>query len=49
MSVIFFLLPFSLFLLSIAVYFFWWAVDNDQFDNLDQISKCILLSDNDDN
>ncbi|HFL8794935.1 MAG TPA: cbb3-type cytochrome oxidase assembly protein CcoS [Candidatus Azosocius sp. HAIN] len=45
MSIIFFLIPFSFILMFLAIYFFWWAVDNDQFDNLDDISKYILLND----
>lgn len=45
MSIIFFLIPFTLLLLLLAVYFFWWAVDNNQFDNLEHISTHVLLND----
>ncbi|QQG46720.1 MAG: cbb3-type cytochrome oxidase assembly protein CcoS [Candidatus Azosocius agrarius] len=45
MSIIFLLIPVSLVLLVISIYFFWWAVDNNQFDNLENISNHILLND----
>lgn len=41
----FFLIPITLILLAIAIYFFFWAVDNDQFDDVDSPSKHILLDD----
>lgn len=45
MNVIYLLIPITLGLLFIAIYFFFWAVGNDQFDNMDCPSKHIILDD----
>jgi len=45
MSIIFFLIPLGLLLLAIAVGAFIWAVNNDQFDDLDRAGQSILFDD----
>ncbi|MEM7054507.1 MAG: cbb3-type cytochrome oxidase assembly protein CcoS [Pseudomonadota bacterium] len=42
MKAIYLLIPLSLLLLSLAVWFFFWAVRNDQFDDLDTPAMDIL-------
>jgi cbb3-type cytochrome oxidase maturation protein len=36
MTILFVLIPLSLILLGVSVWSLFWAVDNDQFENLDQ-------------
>jgi len=43
MSILFLLIPLGLVLLGIAVWGFIWAVDHDQFDDLDRAAYSILL------
>ncbi len=45
MSILYFLIPISLLLLGIAIWAFVWAVDNDQFDDLDGPAYSILFDD----
>lgn len=45
MTVIYILIPLSLVLLSLAVWAFFWAVRNDQFDDLDTPAMDILDDD----
>jgi cbb3-type cytochrome oxidase maturation protein len=45
MSILFVLIPLGLLLLAIAVWAFVWAVDHDQFDELDQAAHSILFDD----
>jgi cbb3-type cytochrome oxidase maturation protein len=42
MTIIYVLIPLSLMLLSLAVWAFFWAVRNDQFDDLDTPAMDIL-------
>ena len=42
MKIIYILIPLSLMLLSLAVWAFFWAVRNDQFDDLDTPAMDIL-------
>lgn len=42
MKIIYVLIPLSLMLLSLAVWAFFWAVRNDQFDDLDTPAMDIL-------
>ncbi|GAB4173667.1 MAG: hypothetical protein Kow0020_08930 [Wenzhouxiangellaceae bacterium] len=42
MSIIYVLIPLSLMLLSLAVWAFFWAVRNDQFDDLDTPALDVL-------
>lgn len=42
MSMLWALIPLSFVLLSIAIWAFFWAVDHDQMENLDQVSAEIL-------
>jgi len=42
MKIIYVLIPLSLLLLSLAVWAFFWAVRNDQFDDLDTPALDIL-------
>ena len=42
MKAIYLLIPLSLLLLSLAIWFFFWAVRNDQFDDLDTPAMDIL-------
>jgi len=44
-SIVFFLIPLGLLLVGIAVWAFLWAVDHDQFDDLDKASRSILFDD----
>jgi cbb3-type cytochrome oxidase maturation protein len=45
MTILFVLIPLGLMLLAIAVWAFFWAVDNDQFDELDRAAHSILFDD----
>jgi len=45
MKIIYVLIPLSLMLLSLAVWAFFWAVRNDQFDDLDTPAMDILDDD----
>ncbi|PKL95768.1 MAG: cbb3-type cytochrome oxidase assembly protein CcoS [Gammaproteobacteria bacterium HGW-Gammaproteobacteria-8] len=45
MTIIYVLIPLSLMLLSLAVWAFFWAVRNDQFDDLDTPAMDILDDD----
>ncbi len=45
MSILYFLIPVSLLMLGLAIWFFLWAVDNDQFDDLDGPAYSILFDD----
>ncbi|MCG8592606.1 MAG: cbb3-type cytochrome oxidase assembly protein CcoS [Proteobacteria bacterium] len=45
MSALFFLIPISLLLLGAAIAAFLWAVDHDQFDDLEQEGERILFDD----
>ena len=45
MSSLFVLVPLGLMLLAIAVWAFFWAVDHDQFDELDRAAHSILFDD----
>lgn len=43
MDVIYFLIPLALVLLTAAIAFFFWAVKNNQFDDLDREANRILF------
>jgi len=45
MSILYVLIPLGLLLLALAVWAFLWAVDHDQFDELDQAAHSILFDD----
>ncbi len=45
MSSIFFTIPITLVLLGIAVWFFFWAVNSGQYDDLDSPAYSILMED----
>jgi len=47
MKIIYVLIPLSLMLLGLAVWAFFWAVRNDQFDDLDTPALDILDDDED--
>jgi len=47
MKIIYVLIPLSLMLLSLAIWAFFWAVKNDQFDDLDTPAMDILDDDED--
>lgn len=47
MSILYLLIPLSLLLLSLAVWAFFWAVKNDQFDDLEGPAHRILFDDDD--
>ena len=47
MSILFFLIPLSLVLLGLAVWAFFWAVKNDQFDDLEGPAHRILFDEDD--
>jgi cbb3-type cytochrome oxidase maturation protein len=44
-SILFVLIPIGLLLLGIAIRAFFWAVDHDQFDELDRAAESILFDD----
>ncbi|MBW2274923.1 MAG: cbb3-type cytochrome oxidase assembly protein CcoS [Deltaproteobacteria bacterium] len=45
MSIVFFLIPLGLVLVAIAVWAFLWAVNHDQFEDLDKAAHSILFDD----
>lgn len=45
MSVVFFLIPLGILLTGVAVWAFIWAVNHDQFDDLDRAAHSILYDD----
>ncbi len=45
MNIIFAMIPLALVLVAVAVGFFFWAVGNDQFDDLDTPGTMILFED----
>ena len=45
MSISLLLIPLALLLLAVAIGAFFWAVDNGQFDDLDEAGRQILESD----
>ena len=45
MSILYLLIPVGVVLLAFAVWAFFWAVRNDQFDDLDHVSQRILYDD----
>ena len=45
MTIALLLIPLALVLLGGAVYAFFWAVDNDQFDDLDNVARHLLDDD----
>ena len=45
MNILFLLIPISLVLLSFAIWAFFWAVKNDQFEDLDGPAYSILFDD----
>jgi cbb3-type cytochrome oxidase maturation protein len=45
MSIVFFLIPLGLGLVAIAVWAFVWAVNHDQFEDLDKAAHSILFDD----
>ncbi|MBN8412366.1 MULTISPECIES: cbb3-type cytochrome oxidase assembly protein CcoS [Halomonas] len=47
MNILYLLIPLSLILLSLAVWAFFWAVRNDQFDDLEGPAYRILFEDED--
>lgn len=47
MSILFLLIPLSLILLGLAVWAFFWAVRNDQFEDLEGPAYRILFDDDD--
>lgn len=47
MLIVYLLIPLSIILLALAVWAFFWAVNNGQFDDLDAPAERILLDDDD--
>ncbi|WP_275286457.1 cbb3-type cytochrome oxidase assembly protein CcoS [Halomonas elongata] len=47
MSILYLLIPLSLILLGLAVWAFFWAVNNDQFDDLEGPAYRILFDEDD--
>jgi len=45
MNILFVLIPLGLVLLGIAIWGFIWAVNNDQFEDLDRAAHSILFDD----
>jgi cbb3-type cytochrome oxidase maturation protein len=45
MEVIYFLVPISLLILGVGIWFFLWAVKHDQFDDMDSPAHRILMDD----
>jgi cbb3-type cytochrome oxidase maturation protein len=44
-SIVFLLIPLGLLLLGLAIWAFLWAVDHDQFEDLDRAGHSILFDD----
>lgn len=42
MSIIYVLIPLSIFVIVLSIYFFVWAVNNDQYDSTENYSKYII-------
>ncbi len=49
MNAIYYLIPLTLLLLAIALALFFWAVNNDQYSDLDKESSQILFDDKKEN
>ena len=49
MSAIYFLIPIAVGLVGFAIWLFFWAVDNGQYDDLDSPAHSILFDDQDPN
>ncbi|WP_237045043.1 cbb3-type cytochrome oxidase assembly protein CcoS [Aquipseudomonas alcaligenes] len=47
MSAIYFLIPIAVGLVGFAIWLFFWAVDNGQYDDLDSPAHSILFDDED--
>ena len=47
MEIIYVLIPLSFIFLALAIYLFFWAVNNDQFSDLEGPSHSILFDDSD--
>ncbi|PYC22716.1 cbb3-type cytochrome oxidase assembly protein CcoS [Aquipseudomonas alcaligenes] len=47
MSAIYFLIPIAVALVGFAIWLFFWAVDNGQYDDLDSPAHSILFDDED--
>jgi cbb3-type cytochrome oxidase maturation protein len=45
MKILYFLIPISIILIFIAIAFFIWSVNNDQYNDLDSRSKHIIFDD----
>ncbi len=45
MEILFILIPMAIVLLGIAIFAFFWAVNNKQFDDLDSPAYIVLLDD----
>ena len=45
MAALYAIIPAAMILVAIAVWIFFWAVDNDQFDDLDSPAHSILFDD----
>ncbi len=45
MNILFVLIPLSLALMGVAVWALFWAVDNDQFENLDEAARSVTSED----
>lgn len=48
MNILFLLIPMALIIVIVAVYFFFWAVKSDQFEDLDRQGSNILFDDDND-
>lgn len=48
MEVIYFLIPISLVIAGLAIWFFFWAVKSDQFDDMETPAHRILMDDRED-
>lgn len=48
MSIVFVLVPLGLGLLALAIWAFVWAVDHDQFEDLDSVGSRVLMDDDPD-
>ena len=42
MNILFVLIPLSLILMGVAVWAMFWAIDNGQFDHLDEAAKSVI-------
>lgn len=47
MNILFLLIPVALIIVVIALYFFFWAVKSEQFEDLDRQGSNILFDDDD--